>query len=532
MPNIISSVQMPSEGRHLMFNGHLDVLPAGDEPGWNDDPWSGKIADGRVWGRGTSDMKAGVTAMLFAYNYLFQLRDQLKGKLSLTVVSDEETGYGRGTGYMFEQIESEMEADCVLTAEPSGTDAISYASKGYMQFTVRVATRGAISGYPNESKSSIRISSDIIRDLDELEDIKIEVPTSIMGIISDPLRHERYDELRGDGAADILPLITVNVGMIKGGSSPSVISPDCTFSVSVVLPVGTDAYVVFSKAREIVARYPEASIELEGVDSADVSNPESEMANILQETVKGLGWNKPEMVPDVAISDCRYWRYRGTPAYWYGPDGSDCSAANESVSIEELLHIVRTHALAAAQYLIKELDDTEEYKREESEVSEIKMKYAAHKPVIKSVPPLRVARITAKAKSFNHIDTILGPLFDQLYLSLTEAGVSVGAVPLATYEEDEEGNGYELIVAAAYPVGPEVVSGDGFEVVELPGFESAVTTVHRGSETTDSTWNKLRRWISRQGYRPQEVYREFYIVAQPNPRELWATELQQLITRK
>lgn len=97
MPNIISSVQMPSEGRHLMFNGHLDVLPAGDEPGWTDDPWSGKIVNGRVWGRGTSDMKAGVTAMLFAYTYLSQLRDQLKGKLSLTIVSDEETGYGRGT---------------------------------------------------------------------------------------------------------------------------------------------------------------------------------------------------------------------------------------------------------------------------------------------------------------------------------------------------------------------------------------------------------------------------------------------------
>lgn len=50
MPNLISSVQMPAEGRHLMFNGHLDVLPAGDEPGWTDDPGSGKVADGRVWG--------------------------------------------------------------------------------------------------------------------------------------------------------------------------------------------------------------------------------------------------------------------------------------------------------------------------------------------------------------------------------------------------------------------------------------------------------------------------------------------------
>ncbi|MCW3792658.1 M20/M25/M40 family metallo-hydrolase [Paenibacillus sp. LS1] len=354
MPNIISSIQLPSEGRHLMFNGHIDVLPAGDEPGWTDDPWSGKIADGRVWGRGTSDMKAGVTAMLFAYSYLSQLRDQLKGKLSITVVSDEETGYGRGTGYMFEQIESEMEADVVLSAEPSGTDAISFASKGYMQFTVQVATRGAISGYSNESKSAIRIATDIIHDLDELEKIEVNVSSSITDILADPKRYKRYDELRGEGAADILPLITVNVGTIQGGSSPSVISPDCKFSVTVVLPVGADSQLVYSHAQDIIARYPEAEIQLDGDSPADISDPDSEMAHILQETVENLGWIRPEMVPDVAISDCSYWRYRGTPAFWYGPDGNECSAANESVTIEELLHIVRTHALSAARYLIKD----------------------------------------------------------------------------------------------------------------------------------------------------------------------------------
>ncbi|MEK4288691.1 hypothetical protein BSK59_03160 [Paenibacillus odorifer] len=163
-------------------------------------------------------------------------------------------------------------------------------------------------------------------------------------------------------------------------------------------------------------------------------------------------------------------------------------------------------------------------------MSEEKPKFAAHKPEIKSLPALRVARIMAKAKSFNHINPIIGPMFNQLYLSLTQAGVIVGAVSLATFEEDVDGNG--LIVTAAFPVGPEVVSGDGFEVVVLSGVEAAVTTVHRGSESTAATWNNLRRWISREGYRPQEVYREFYIVAQPNPQELWATELQQLVTRR
>lgn len=50
MPNLISTMNTGRPGRHLMFNGHLDVMPAGKEPGWSDSPWSGKIADGKVWG--------------------------------------------------------------------------------------------------------------------------------------------------------------------------------------------------------------------------------------------------------------------------------------------------------------------------------------------------------------------------------------------------------------------------------------------------------------------------------------------------
>lgn len=53
-------------------------------------------------------MKAGVTAMLFAYTYLSRLKDLLGGKVSLTLASDKETGYERGTGYLFEQMELEI----------------------------------------------------------------------------------------------------------------------------------------------------------------------------------------------------------------------------------------------------------------------------------------------------------------------------------------------------------------------------------------------------------------------------------------
>jgi succinyl-diaminopimelate desuccinylase len=77
------------------------------------------------------------------------------------------------------------------------------------------------------------------------------------------------------------------------------------------------------------------------------------MTAILQHTVTYLGWPQPQMVLDIAISDLRYWRYRGTPGFWYGPNGDNVSASNESVEIEELLHLVCTYVLASAEYLGK-----------------------------------------------------------------------------------------------------------------------------------------------------------------------------------
>jgi acetylornithine deacetylase/succinyl-diaminopimelate desuccinylase-like protein len=86
------------------------------------------------------------------------------------------------------------------------------------------------------------------------------------------------------------------------------------------------------------------------MSAPDYCNPTGELARILQDTVEGLGRLRPVMFPAAALSDCKYWRDAGIPAYWYGPTPV-AGTANESVSIDELLNLVRTHALAAATYL-------------------------------------------------------------------------------------------------------------------------------------------------------------------------------------
>lgn len=347
-PNIIAKVAMPQAGRHLMFNGHLDVFPASSQPGWTDDPWSGKVADGRVWGRGTGDMKAGLTASIFAFTYLSRLRSRLQGRMSLTVVSDEENGGRFGVGHMFREIGNEMRADCVLSGESTTPLGVSFGGKGNVQFTVQVTTPGAHASAPFRSANAIRIATRIIHDLDALAEVPVEMPAALAATLD----HTDVHALLGPGA-DAMRRITLNVGTIKGGAKVNVIAYDCQFEFEARLPIGIDPEAVMAKAREIVSRYPEAQVVQVSMSAPDYCDPHGELARILQETVESLGRRRPAMFPAAALSDCKYWRDAGIPAYWYGPSPV-AGTANESVSIEELLNLVRTHALAAATYLGKE----------------------------------------------------------------------------------------------------------------------------------------------------------------------------------
>lgn len=527
LPNLISSVELSGKGRHVMFNGHLDTMPAGEEPGWTDDPWSGKVADGMVWGRGAGDMKGGVAAMLFAYTYVVRLKAYLPGKVSISLVSDEETGYGRGTGYLFEQIPEEMAADCVLSAEPSGTEAVSFASKGYMQYSIRIATPGAIAGYSNDSRSAIRIAADIIRDLDELEHIEITLPPLLAEKQTDAEWIKRHTELRGAGHAEQLRRITTDICTVRGGTLLCVIAPDCTFSATTVIPVGTDPYAVFRKIREIVARYPEAELFWDGIDSADISDPDGEAALLLQDAAEELTGRHPVMTPDIAISDCRYWRYKGTPAYWYGPDSWRCSAADESVSVEEIFHVAATHALVAVKFLMAK--KTNGRKTNHSLI--VPPGNTDFTAEIKMLPAIRVAYTRHVASGFG--DKELAPVIEnglyELYRALNAQGATIGAIGMALYEMRRLPTGYEVDVVTAYPVGNEVIAGDGYEVMVLPSVEAAVA-VHRGPlKTIGKTWRELGRWMKRRGLKPGRQYREVYILGGSNPEPLWITEVQQTI---
>jgi len=123
-----------SEGEHLCFAGHVDVVPAGD--GWNTPPFVPTIKEGNIYGRGTQDMKSGVAAFVQACKEA----EGFKGRLSILLTSDEEGEATYGTQIMLAHLKKiALLPDYCVVAEPTCEEVFGDA--------IKVGRRGSINGY-------------------------------------------------------------------------------------------------------------------------------------------------------------------------------------------------------------------------------------------------------------------------------------------------------------------------------------------------------------------------------------------------
>ena len=135
-PNLVALLPGSGGGRSLAFNGHIDVVPIGDRAGWDYDPWGSEIAAGKLYGRGSVDMKAGIAAFIAATEAIIASNIAPKGDLQLHIVVDEEAGGFAGTR---DVIARGYRADGVIVAEP--TSGRIDAAEGGLSW-VRVTLRG------------------------------------------------------------------------------------------------------------------------------------------------------------------------------------------------------------------------------------------------------------------------------------------------------------------------------------------------------------------------------------------------------
>ncbi|MCO6185564.1 succinyl-diaminopimelate desuccinylase [Rhizobium sp. L1K21] len=132
--------RLGGEGPHLMFAGHTDVVPVGDEAAWTHPPFAAEIADGQMYGRGAVDMKGGIACFVAAAARYIEKHGKLPGSLSFLITGDEEADAVNGTIKLLERMAKAGETwDACLVGEPTNPDKL-----GEM---IKIGRRGSISGW-------------------------------------------------------------------------------------------------------------------------------------------------------------------------------------------------------------------------------------------------------------------------------------------------------------------------------------------------------------------------------------------------
>ncbi|MFB7140462.1 peptidase [Gottfriedia sp. NPDC056225] len=200
-PNIVATLKGTGNGRSIILNGHIDVVPEGEISSWDCQPYSGDIVGNRLYGRGTTDMKGGNVSALLAIEAIKKSKIRLKGDVYFQSVIEEESG-GAGTlaailrGYV---------ADAVLIPEPTKTK-IFPKQQGSIWFRVNVKGKVAHGGTRYEGVSAIEKSILVINHINQLEKVRN------LRLLDDPLYKN-------------VPIpIPINIGKIKGGTWPSSVS--------------------------------------------------------------------------------------------------------------------------------------------------------------------------------------------------------------------------------------------------------------------------------------------------------------------
>ena len=325
-------------GRSLIFNGHVDVVPAGDEANWRYPPWQATFANGNVYGRGALDMKGGLCCALFVAKALHEAGVRLKGKLIIESVIGEEDG---GVGTLAATVRG-YRADGAVVVEPTEL-IVAPAQAGALNFRVTIPGHAAHGCVREEGVSAIEKFIPIYQALMALERDRNQR-------IKDP-RFAMYN----------LPY-AICVGVIQGGNWASSVAESLTFEGRYGVAVGEETTAARRLLEETVAQAAQADpwlrhhppqVEWWGgqFEAAGIA-PDHPIAVTVSEAYQDISGVPARLAGMTYGADMRLLVNEGqTPTVLFGPgDVRKAHQPDEHVPIAELEAAARTLALTALRF--------------------------------------------------------------------------------------------------------------------------------------------------------------------------------------
>ena len=322
----------------LILNGHMDVVPTGNESLWSDSPWSGAIRDGQLYGRGSCDMKAGVASNIFAIQALQSLGFRPAGDVLVESVIGEESG-GVGT---LTTIVKGFKADAAIITEPTRLHLCPVQS-GALTFRIKVAGRAIHACMKPYGISAIEKFYVLLQAVQQLEQ----------------RRHVEYKNPLYEDPNNIAP---VNFGTLHSGEWPSTVPDELVVEGRFgVLPgESTDAARRALASALITAAQQDSWLAdhaptLEWFEGQFESGQTPQESPIVRAIAEGHAqvFGKPPIVQGVTYgSDLRlFTNHGGIPAVLYGPGSIfDAHTVNEHVDLEEVVAATKVLACIVSSW--------------------------------------------------------------------------------------------------------------------------------------------------------------------------------------
>jgi acetylornithine deacetylase len=348
-PNVVGVKKGEGKGPSLLFNTHSDVVTVSEEQknDWTElSPFDGGVKDGKVWGRGSTDMKSGGTSMLFAAKAIKELGLKLKGDLLLTYVDGEESGRAEiGIWSIFDR---GYTADFGIMCEPTNLSVYN-KSKGEIYYDIKI--KGKSTHICNRYKT-------IWPQRTKEEQIGVNAIDKMVKIINAFNELERswgldyYDPTMDPGAT------TLTISQINGGESFSSQAGECRMMIASMISPQTTVENIKKQiidTIEYIADHdpwlkdnrPEYKLPFPPKIPLDTPEDDDTIQTMAKSYEQVMG-SPPNIAPSPFVGDCNYMFERGIKGVYWGPGDLSMGihGTNEYVPVDHVLNAAKMYAAA------------------------------------------------------------------------------------------------------------------------------------------------------------------------------------------
>lgn len=338
-PNLMASFDTGKAGRLLILEGHTDVVTEGERSAWHKDPFSGEIADGKLWGRGSADMKGGLAAAIVAAKNVRQAflagNLEIAGELRLLIPCDEEEMM-LGIKQMVRQgwhSKNGKPADGAIICEPEELELCLW-QRGGIRVAIRFLGKQAHGAMPYAGINPIPWLAVAVLEIGKLQaELQAQTP-----------EHPMLGK----------PYITPTV--LQAGSLPqlNVMPGEATLALDIRTVPGVDHAILHQRLRQILAGIDNAKTEYQIIDDRPwtATDPNTALVQALETATRRVLAREPKYGGVPGTTDGTFLHAAGVPIVTVGPGDREIPhQANEFVRIAELEKSVALYTEAIALFL-------------------------------------------------------------------------------------------------------------------------------------------------------------------------------------